>query len=100
MSTGKKAVKRTRRTRAQILHLLKVFEQSGTSASVFCSSRGIQVKNFYKWQQRYSSQRPRSGFVPVEVTPAAVVESTLFAEVNGIKLFQSVPASFLKELLA
>jgi hypothetical protein len=100
MATGKKGVKRTRRTRAQILNLLSAFEQSGTSAGTFCSSRGIQVKNFYKWQQRYNSQRPRSGFVPVEVMPSAVVKNILFAEVNGIKLFQSVPASFLKELLA
>jgi hypothetical protein len=66
----------------------------------FCERQQIHKSNFYKWVSRYqqknkSKKIQRSAFAKVQVT---LPESPLFAEVNGIRIYQAVTASYLKEL--
>jgi hypothetical protein len=55
----------------------------------------------YRWKRQGQSKETKiSGFARVEVSKSAPVENALFAEVRGIRIYQQVSASFLKELLA
>jgi hypothetical protein len=92
---------RVRRTIRQIIDLLKEFEKGNISAVDFCRQHNISKGTFYKWQSRYRNNLERKtkkpGFADVRIIPSS--SATLFAEVNGIKIFQPVAASYLKELL-
>lgn len=89
-----------RRTGKQISTLLAKYKSSGLSVTEFCERRQIHKSNFYKWISRYqeksnSKKIQRSAFAQVQVTAS---ENLLFAEVNGIRIYQPVAASYLKEL--
>lgn len=91
---------RTRRTRQQISALLSKYKSSGLTVMEFCERQRIHKSNFYKWVSRYpekskSKKIQRSAFAKVQVTSS---EIPLFAEVNGIRIYQAVAASYLKEL--
>jgi hypothetical protein len=91
---------RKRRTRQQISALLAKYKSSGLTVTEFCERQQIHKSNLYKWMSRYeaksrSKKIQRSAFAKVEVTSS---ESLLFAEVNGIRIYQVVAASYLKEL--
>ena len=92
---------RARRTRQQILELLAQFDQAGSSVVAFCNQHQISRANFHKWKSRYKivpqSVKPIPGFARVEVV-SPMQSSALFAEVKGIRLYQPVSASYLKEL--
>ena len=93
---------RTRRTRGQIVELLDQFEKSKMTRAEFCKQHQINVSNFKKWRSRYKTGTVGStsspGFARVEiVSPAA--PASLFAEVNGIRIYQPVSAAFLKALV-
>jgi Transposase len=106
-SNYKKKRSTVRRSRQQILQLLKEFDSKGLTITQFCELHHIQKSNFYKWQKRYGSKQTQNsapkGFLAVELTsPAAAPCPTapaLFAEVNGIRLYQPVSALYLKTLL-
>lgn len=92
-----------RRTRKQIIKLLKEFEGTeGLTVIDFCKQHDVNKSNFYNWQKRYGSkQSPLSkpkGFVAVEVTSPIASAPSLFAEVKGIRLYQMVTAEYLKTL--
>ena len=102
--------KRSRTDQAQVLALLKKFNsQDKLTVPQFCSKHNINRTNFYSWRKRHSKKEEQSnpkGFVTIEVTPAPVTSSvrlpeasTLFAEVNGIRLFHFVSPDYLKALL-
>lgn len=73
----------------------------------FCKMHKIHKATFYNWQKRYANieqhkSKPK-GFVPVELTttyPSISDTSSLFAEVNGIRLYHFVSADYLKALLS
>jgi hypothetical protein len=92
---------RNRRSNRQILDLLKVFNEQKIKVVDFCKINKIDKGTFYKWQSRYrsnSGKKPeKPGFADVRIIN--VPSATLFAEVNGIKIFQPVLACYLKELL-
>jgi len=90
--------KTTRRTATQIRELLDVFELSALTAKEFCSTRGISETAFYKWRGRYRTREEEQAFIPLHVASPSSGEAALFAEVNGIRIYQAVPASYLKEL--
>jgi hypothetical protein len=94
--------KRTRRTSAEIKQLLEDFKLSGINANEFCKSIGITEGVFYKWRSRYGEKAPpkQNGFVNLQTPSTAGCEPGLFAEVKGIRIYQTVSAQFLKELLA
>ena len=98
--------KRTRRSSQEIKLLLEKFDSSEVSAREFCKAHDISEGGFYKWQARYKNKSKQAqkpgGFTPVHITPSPSAHdmSGLFAEVGGIKIYQVVAASYLKELLA
>lgn len=93
---------KTRRTIQQILVLLDEFENSNTSIPEFCSAHDICRATFHKWCSRYKNKEIKSeanGFAALQFTSErSSVSAILFAEVRGIKLYQPVTASYLKEL--
>ena len=99
-----------RRSRKQIVKLLKKYDsKEGLTIVEFCRLHDINKSNFYNWQKRYGgnqadSSKPK-GFVPVEVSHPTSQSSadsvpSLFAEVNGIRLYHVVPADYLKALIS
>ena len=91
---------RPRRSKDQILELLDQFEKSTLPAKEFCLRHHINPAIFNKWKSRYKSKpikKTTSGFATIDVASSSTV--ALFAEVKGIRIYQVVSASFLKELL-
>ena len=92
---------RLRRNIRQIHDLLKEFDKGSVSAVEFCEQHKISKATFYKWQSRYTPKAEKKtegpGFAGIRIIPSS--SSALFAEVNGIKIYQPVAASYLKELL-
>ena len=94
--------KRSRRTSSEIKELLELFSQSGMSAKDFCMLHSISEAGFYKWRSRYVNKQAvrENNFVLLQETPEVKNGSILFAEVKGIRIYQAVTASYLKELIA
>ena len=93
---------RTRRTQEQILDLLAEFDNADCTVKEFCQLKGISQGNFHKWKSGrkgtgLQTERP-SGFSKVMVR--SLSSDHLFAEVNGIRFYQTVSAAYLKELIA
>ena len=95
ISTGKGS---QYRSRSVILGLLKEQQESGISVRSFCAARSIAEGSFYGWKKRYGREGTvvnDKDFARIQVVAAP---GGLFAEVNGIKLYQPVSAAYLKEL--
>ena len=92
---------RDRRSRQQIQELLNLFAKSNVSVKDFCKLHSISAANFHKGKSRYKTGKEKtSGFARVDVIDSSSsISQGLFAEVKGIKIYQPVSASFLKELL-
>jgi predicted acetyltransferase len=95
---------RIRRSNEQILHLLEEFKKSGLSVKQFCMTHNLSKGTFHKWQSKnknnFNRQKRNTGFAEVHVLRSVgPVQTALFAEVNGIKLYQPVAAAYLKELV-
>jgi hypothetical protein len=93
---------RSRRSKQQVLDLLDEFERAGLGVKEFCIKHGINRAGFYKWQSRYKDKPDQSvnpaGFADLHIT-SSTLQGSLFAEVQGIKIYQPVAAAYLKELL-
>lgn len=98
-------IKRSRRSTKQVEELIKQYEASGLSVKQFCKKEGLSEAGFYKLRNRYQNKiksKQKPGFIPVAVTPAptaTTIKTSLFCEVKGIKIYQPVSATFLKELI-
>lgn len=94
---------RIRRNNEQICYLLSEFEKAGVSVKEFCTMHNISKATFHKWQSRYKPKQADStnlnGFADLHIIPSAG-QTSLFAEVNGIRIYQPVAAAYLKELLS
>lgn len=91
------------RGKTVIFDLLRAYQQSGLSIQAFCAERNIASGNFHRWKKQYgddaiAGQPDGAGFSRLQIR--AAVAGSLFAEVKGIKLYQPVSASYLKELLS
>jgi transposase-like protein len=88
-------------SREQKLALIDKFKTAHTSVKEFCRRQGIEEKVFRKWQSRYKdSVKTNAGFARLQIhTGSTNSAGQLFAEVKGIKLYQVVSASYLKELV-
>ncbi|HMC84192.1 MAG TPA: hypothetical protein VKI61_01645, partial [Chitinophagaceae bacterium] len=82
--------------------------QDNLTVMEFCKFHKIHKSTFYNWRNHYANKKiganKPKGFLPVEVTtpsyePVSTIP-TLFAEVNGIRLYHFVPADYLKVLLS
>ena|ERR1700760_1547239 len=89
--------KRSFKSEEEIKLLLEQQQVSGRSVKSFCDNNNLAYGSFQNWRKRYGKQSSPVGFVEVNV--AAHGSAALFAEVNGIKIYQPVNASYLKELL-
>lgn len=92
----------TRRSKKQIVQLLNKFEESAVSIKEFCSEHSINPATFHKWQGRYKAGAKQQktgacGFATLQISQSPTA-SVLFAEVKGIRIYQPVAASYLKEL--
>jgi hypothetical protein len=94
---------RSRRSKQQIQDLLSEFDKSTGSVKEFCKLHSISKGTFHKWKSRYKAtpgnNTKRCGFAKLDVVDASQLAPALFAEVNGIRIYQPVSASFLKELV-
>src|SRR5450755_4552657 len=92
------------RIKADIISLLEECRKSGMSVKEFAKSKGIHEATYYNWRNKYGSnqrkQKVRPGFTTIKINPSSSVQAAgLFAEVRGIKIYQSVSAVYLIELL-
>ena len=92
-----------RRSKDQIKLLLEEFEQQKISVREFCALHEVSITTFQKWQSRYKqtaeNKSKPTGFAKIKIaSPDINCQSLLFAEVSGIKIYQPVAASYLKEL--
>ena len=94
--------KRSRRTAVEIKQLLGDFKQSGLTALEFSQSIGITEGAFQKLRSRHGEKTAceQKGFIHLQSRSITGSESGLFAEVDGIRIYQPVSAQYLKELLA
>ncbi|WP_143151019.1 IS66 family insertion sequence element accessory protein TnpA [Chitinophaga sancti] len=85
-----------------------ISEQVNTGRSVksICDQHNIQSSNWFYWQKKYhqrqiSSNGDESSFTLLQITPDLITPNDpgIFAEYKGIKLYQQVSASFLRELI-
>ena len=96
--------RKTRRTHSEILVLLDEFENSNIGIPEFCSTHDICKATFHKWCSRYKGKPGKqvepNGFSTLKITTENNCDTAiLFAEVRGIKIYQPVTASYLKELV-
>jgi hypothetical protein len=100
------SVLRGTRTKGDMFELIAKHDKGATTVKEFCQLHGLTQGVFYYWQKKYhlenSDPDSQSGFVQLQVEDTQHVEAHqgLFAEVRGIKLYQAVPAAYLKELLS
>lgn len=104
MEKNSTKVVRVFRGKAKILTLLEEFGKSDMSIEAFCTANSIASTSFHKWKKKYGvpkvKPKEERGFTPLRITPVAPAEEvSLFAAVNGIRIYQLVPAAYLKELL-
>ena len=91
------ARQRSMRSEEQILSLLDEHEKSGFTVKEFCEVSDINEATFYSWIKKYKKgEEEQKGFTSIEIVPST--KPLLFAEVNGIKIYQQVAAEYLKIL--
>jgi hypothetical protein len=99
--TAPKPVK-IRRTRQEISQLLREYDKSpGMTAKDFCQKHQISEGAFYSARKRQASKKGdsrKSGFIALQPPAGKERSGVLFAEVKGIRLYQAVPAEYLKTL--
>ena len=94
----------SRPDKAKVLDLLKEYDKSrGITIKAFCKLHQISEGSFYSARSRHRApgvpKQKTSGFIALTAPVFKEPSPTLFAEVNGIKLYQSVPADYLKALI-
>ena len=95
---------KSRRGKEQILELLSKYDQSPKmTVKSFCKLHQISEACFYSWRKRYrswaTSLSKQPGFISIARPAFKDPACSLFAEVNGIKLYQAVTADYLKALV-
>ena len=94
-----------KRSKSEILSLLEECSKSGDSVKEFVRTKGIHEATYYGWRNKYGSKpvkrKATPGFAAVKILSSPVAQTAaLFAEFNGIRIYQPVTAAFLKELMA
>jgi hypothetical protein len=92
-----------KRTREQILQIIAQYKKAeGLTVKEFCRQHGISEGSFYSFRNRYGlkqqSKHKSGGFITITAPMLKDSTNALFAEVNGIKIYQVVPADYLKTL--
>jgi transposase-like protein len=93
------------RSEQEIFDAMEEFERAGNiSIKEFAEMHQVSEATFYNWQKRYrakgTAKDEPKGFIPVSIeVDASGQEGAVFAEYRGIKFYQWVEPSYLKELL-
>jgi hypothetical protein len=93
----------SRRSRQEMTRLLNEYDKvTGITVKAFCELHQINEGAFYSARKRQRAQSPAqrkvAGFVEIRPTAPEGCANNLFAEVNGIRIYQAVPAAYLKSL--
>ena len=79
---------------------------SKTTVKEYCKVHHLRESSFYYYLKKYRSQANigaiRPSLIPINIIPTEEVsntESSLFAEVHGVKLYKPVSADYLLTLL-
>lgn len=107
--TAKKVI--IRRSEEEKLALIVKWEQSGLPIKTFCNQHGFSDSLFHTWLNKYRRNKhkakPASAFIPIQIekTTAAHENTGAFAELtlakgHQVKLYQQVPAEYLRLLLS
>ena len=88
----------------QMLEILDEYDKtSGMTIKEFCKLRQINEGSFYSARKRHRApgraKKKSSGFIAMPRPALKEPPGNLFAEVNGIRLYQAVPAEYLKALV-
>jgi hypothetical protein len=92
-----------RPTREQLKEIMDQYdEQQGLPIKEFCKLHGISEGSFYSYRRRKQlsigkTTGESSGFIAIHPSVPGS-PAGLFAEVRGIKIYQMVPAEYLKAL--
>ena len=92
-----------RHTRDQLKEIMVQYDKErGLTIKEFCKLHGISEGSFYsaRRERQHSltkSTQKNRGFIAIHPS-VAQSPATLFAEVRGIKIYQMVPAEYLKTL--
>jgi hypothetical protein len=89
------------RTKEQILSLLREHQSSNLSIKAFCEQHNVSNATFNNWRKRFaeiSHREPASAFTTLKLVDSQP-SARLFAEVNNIRIYQFVDATYLKELM-
>jgi hypothetical protein len=94
----------SRRNKTQMLEMLNEFDKTkGMSIKEFCKLRQISEGSFYSARKRHrarsNKKKQSSGFIAITSPALKEPSVSLFAEVNGIKLYQAVAPEYLKALV-
>lgn len=104
MSTKLKKTFKSRRTEAQISHLMEKFDKESMRVKDFCDVYNISGATFYNWRKKYPPTKilPSEGFIEIIPTfrPNDPPAGKLFAQVGVIYIYQPVSPDYLKSLLA
>ena len=105
METVTERKSRMMRHREEIIRLLEECSKSNLNIKDFCAVNNIIPGTFHNWKKRYSRSYKKvnepAGFASLKITSSVPGPAVaLFAEVNGIRIYQPVTAAYLKELLA
>lgn len=95
--------RKPRRSKEQLLELLSAYDKTnGMTIKEFCKLHKVTEGSFYaarKRQRGAAAQKQSIGFIPITRSAFEQPAHSLFAEVKGIRLYQPVPADYLKALL-
>jgi hypothetical protein len=106
MHTKNKQATRGRYSTDQIISLLDQFDKGNVSLKKFCSDHGISEATMYNWRKRFLDRKVNKGGNFIEIIQTKpdveIPDSTggLFAEVQGISIYQPVSAAYLKALIS
>lgn len=95
----------SRPSKAQMLEMLNEYDKTkGMTIKEFCRLRQISEGSFYAARKRHrcavTAKKHSAGFIAIARPASKTSDSCLFAEVNGIRLYQAVPADYLKALVS
>ena len=104
MSTKSKKTIKSRRTEAEIGHLMEKFDKDSMKVRDFCEIYSISDATFYNWRKKYPPPKvhPSEGFIEIipTLSPNVLPAERLFAQVGTIYIYQPVSPDYLKSLLA
>src|ERR1700712_3707143 len=91
----------SRHSKTQMLEMLDEYDKTkGMTIKEFCKFRQISEGSFYSARKRHrarsSKKKQSSGFIAITSSALKEPSVSLFAEVNGIRLYQAVPPEYLK----